>query len=368
MNAKKKSTDATVDIQSSLPISKYAYYKQKKWINQNSKTDSQIPTSSTLDRTQNLFQFPVRVEGFLPTCFSAFIMDCEARNLSKGTIEFYCKKIPLFIEFLSTQEITFYCDIEPYNIRTFLLNLSKDGHNPGGVHCYYRCAKTFINWCEREFEPENWKNPFLKIKAPKVPNNILDPVDSDHVKSMMQTCRCNSYFDARDYAIFLVLLDTGLRSEEFLSLRIEDIDIKEKAIHILKGKGRKSRTVYISEKTLQAIQSYLDYGIRKPGYLWETKTGSQLTYNGLRSIVRRRAKRAGVPAPTLHSFRRYFALKMIRNGADIFSIQKLMGHSDISILQRYLKQTTEDAQKAHKTFGPLENENFDCRIGGNDGV
>jgi integrase/recombinase XerD len=81
-----------------------------------------------------------------------------------------------------------------------------------------------------------------------------------------------------------------------------------------------------------------------------------LTYDGLRQILERRSIRAGLKqAPSLHDFRRQFGLSMLNNGSDLMSLQKLMGHSDISVTRRYLAQTTEDIHKAHIKGSPVEN-------------
>jgi len=81
-----------------------------------------------------------------------------------------------------------------------------------------------------------------------------------------------------------------------------------------------------------------------------------LTYDGLRQIIQRRSKLAGLKKePTLHDFRRQFALSMLNNGVDIFALHRLMGHKDISILRRYLAQTTEDIRIAHDKGSPIEN-------------
>ena len=82
----------------------------------------------------------------------------------------------------------------------------------------------------------------------------------------------------------------------------------------------------------------------------------RLTYDGLRQLLQRRAELAGLKEiPTPHDFRRQFALSMLRNKVDIFSLQRLMGHKDITILQRYLAQTTEDIRVAHDKGSPVEN-------------
>jgi site-specific recombinase XerD len=89
--------------------------------------------------------------------------------------------------------------------------------------------------------------------------------------------------------------------------------------------------------------------------LWVTDDSERLEYNGLRGILVRRAKQAGIKAPTLHSFRRAFAINMLRAGVDVFSLQKLMGHADLQVLRRYLAQTTEDIAQAHRVGSPVDN-------------
>ena len=94
---------------------------------------------------------------------------------------------------------------------------------------------------------------------------------------------------------------------------------------------------------------------KKEHALWVTNTGTRLTYWGLRQIIRRRANKAAIKIPRLHDFRRAFALQCLRNGMDVYSLQKLMGHSDLQVLQRYLAQTTEDIRKAHLLKSPVDN-------------
>ncbi len=79
-----------------------------------------------------------------------------------------------------------------------------------------------------------------------------------------------------------------------------------------------------------------------------------MTKDGLRSILRRRADYAGVEAPSPHDFRRAFALAMLRAGVDVLSLQRLMGHSSLAVLQRYVKQTDLDGQRAHAKGSPVE--------------
>jgi integrase/recombinase XerD len=175
---------------------------------------------------------------------------------------------------------------------------------------------------------------------------------------MIKACPHNTFTGDRDAAILLCLLDTGARASEFLSINLNDINQARGDILIRQGKGRKPRTVYIGKLSKRALRRYLNHRRDGSTALWVThpRCGSErVGYDGLRGILTRRAHEAGVEAPSLHDFRRAFALAMLRNGTDIFTLAKLMGHEGISVLQRYLKQTNLDTEEAHRRAGPVDN-------------
>src|SRR5258705_11837887 len=126
-----------------------------------------------------------------------------------------------------------------------MIILDERNHKPAGIHCYYRAVKTFLKWYEREAEPDGWRNPINKVKAPIVPLEPLDPVTVSTVKSLIETCKSNTLIAARDKAILLFLLDTGARLAEFLALNKDDINLISGAVQIRSGKGRKPRNIYM---------------------------------------------------------------------------------------------------------------------------
>ena len=150
----------------------------------------------------------------------------------------------------------------------------------------------------------------------------------------------------------------GVRANELLSLNIEDINLSTGHIQIKNGKGGKHRTVIIGQTSAKSLSTYLDSRCDNNNrvlFVTQPQSGTtRLTYFGLRSMIKRRATQAGIESPTLHSFRRAFALSMVRSGIDLYTLQKLMGHASIDTLKHYLKQTTEDIRRAHEKFGPVD--------------
>lgn len=291
-------------------------------------------------------------QGDLPTWAEGFLMDRKVRGLSDSTLMFYKQKLALFQAFAESREITQVEQITPNDLRLYLISL-EENHKPGGIAAAYRGIRAFLRWYEAEVEPEGWKNPIDKVPAPKAPLTLLEPVELKTVKALINACE-KDYTGYRDIAILLTLLDTGLRASELLDLDLEDVNQISGEVLVRKGKGSKSRTVFLGRKARMALRKYLKQRPSDNKALWLGRMGDRLSYWGLRNIINRRSNKAGVETPTLHSFRRAFALAMLRNGTDVFTLKNLMGHADLTILQRYLKQTTEDLQAAHRANSPVD--------------
>jgi integrase/recombinase XerD len=139
---------------------------------------------------------------------------------------------------------------------------------------------------------------------------------------------------------------------------LDDFNQARGTILVQKGKGSKPRMVYHGKKSRQNMRIYLRHCEDDDPALWviHLHFGSKrLSYDGLREVLSRRAAVANVEEPSLHDFRRAFALATLRNGTDIYTLAKLMGHEGITILQRYLKRTCQDTEAAHRRAGPIDN-------------
>lgn len=171
-----------------------------------------------------------------------FLLDRRVRGLAPGTLRFYRQKLALFQAYCIDQNVSMVSQISPTLIRQFLLWLSETDHNPGGVHGCFRALRAFLNWWEEETEPE--KNPIKKVKAPKVPEVLLNPVSFDEVNRLIATCG-SDFFGVRDKTIFTILLETGIRAGELASIDLSDLNLIIGTIQISHGKGGKIRVVLI---------------------------------------------------------------------------------------------------------------------------
>jgi site-specific recombinase XerD len=169
--------------------------------------------------------------------------------VTPGLLRWYTQKLTPFVDWCLEEKLTSLQDVDPHHLRFFLLLLEETDHNPGGRHGYYRAIRAFLNFFEEEAEPERWKNPIRKVGAPKVPDVPIEPTPVGEISKLIGTCDKNTFYGTRDRAIFLTLLDTGVRTMELVSTDLEDLNLIDGYIHVRKGKGGKTRVVLIGKRT-----------------------------------------------------------------------------------------------------------------------
>lgn len=285
-----------------------------------------------------------------------FLLDVRAANRSEATIGYYEDKLKPFLAFLQEQGVENPALIRATHLRAFLVHLG-ESRGSGGVHAYWRAVRAFVRFLVREDALE--RNPLDKMRSPKLDQDLLDPIPTEDIQALIATCEKDER-GLRDKAILLILLDTGLRAGELISLTIGDVNPTDGSISIRKTKSRKGRFVFLGRQSRRALAAYLrtrdDNEPTAPLIVayQRNEEQTQLSYDGLRDILKRRAKKAQIDAPTLHGFRRSFAISMLRSGADIVSLSRMMGHGSLPILTRYLKQMKDDLSDVHAQHSPTD--------------
>jgi len=313
-----------------------------------------MPSVNLRHMTQNhLLTFGL---DHLATAVEAFLVDRQSSGLSANTIEYHRNSLQRFVQFCENQAIARIDQVTADTIRAFLLWLEQQGSKPGGRHARYRSLRAFMYWLETELGEDTYRAPIRKVKPPKLPKDIIEGVSLDDVQRMIEACKGKRFTELRDKALLLFLLDTGARASEALDVDLADVNFPTGGVFIRKGKGNKSRMVYFGKTARRALTAYLKARKDDNPALWVNEQGERFTRYGLDKTLRLRAKQAGITsAPSAHDFRRAFALNMLRLGCDVFTLQRLMGHSDLTVLRRYLAQTEADLQQAHRRFSPVEN-------------
>lgn len=190
-----------------------------------------------------------------------------------------------------------------------------------------------------------------RVPMPKLDKTILPAYSPAEVDLLLKATAGRDQLAIRNRAMILLLLDSGVRVSELASMRIGDVDPKSGTFKVL-GKGSKERMCRVSAPTLNALQKYGRVRKGKVGDPLWIGTRGPLTRNGIGEILDGIGKTVGVHAHP-HKFRRTCAITMLRAGADLFSVQRLLGHSDLTVLRRYLDQTEADDFSVHERASPV---------------
>lgn len=222
--------------------------------------------------------------------------------------------------------------------------------SPVMVGNYHRIVKAFFNYLKDE-ELIDF-DPMRRVKVENAKTEIKQPVSDADLSKLLDAAR-RSPSRRRDEAILLTLLDSGMRASELCSLKRGDFDEDNLTLRVL-GKGKKVRTVRISPKTFKALRHYLREAKQGEDAPLFMGSKGQLQASGLFQIIQRLSMRAGIENPGCHAFRRSFAVNMLKSGANAFSVQILMGHSDLTMTRRYCAIAEADIAEQHRQHSPVE--------------
>ena len=197
------------------------------------------------------------------------------------------------------------------------------------INCYLRATRAFWSWLMRE--EIIISNPFARVKIPKPPQKVIATFSESQLTSMLKLIPVANPAGFRDWAMMLMLLDTGLRASELAHLTLGDVNLDEGTMKV-RGKGNKERVVPFGARVQKALWKYIENHRPQPANplcptLFLTHSGKPITVNRLEAIIENRARKAGITGIRCspHTFRHTFAISYLRNGGDVFSLQDYWG-------------------------------------------
>ena len=293
----------------------------------------------------------------LEVAFDAFLTDCQTR-LKPKTISFYQWELGRFIAWLRERHgVGDLAGVTSPLIRDYILELQGRGLKPTSVHAAARSVRCWFTFLEVE-DLLPGKNPATRVKLPKLPRTILPALSQTEVAAIIAAAR-QTATPERDEAIVRMLHDSGVRANELCGLAWGDVDLTTGRVFVRAGKGDKDRYVFLGERTRRALGTYRTTltrsGPEDPVFQRANNryAGGGLHYDGLKMLLRRLGAEAGVAGCHPHAFRRSFAVEMLRDGADLVRLARLMGHSDLTMLTRhYLPLLTDDLADSHREHSP----------------
>lgn len=279
------------------------------------------------------------------------------KNLAENTVSSYKNDLSSFIRFLEEQKINDPSEVESRVIIKFFTNLEKVGLTSSSAARYYSSVKGFLNFLLANNYIKN--NPIEKVSPPKLAKNLPGVLSFPEIEKILSLPITDETLGIRDKTILEVFYACGLRISELISLKISDLFLNEEMIRVF-GKGSKERIVPIGSSAINWINEYLTKSrpllqkkMQSENYLFLNNRGSKLSRMGVWKIVDKYIKESGIEKPAHpHTFRHSFATHLIEGGADLRSVQEMLGHADISTTQIYTHIDREFIKQVHKQFHP----------------
>ncbi len=305
----------------------------------------------------------------VPTSFGAiplrelvdeYVVALEVAGRSRRTIDWYRTYLDDFAKFASRDGRPATLEhLAPAIARRWLLATQSTRARPlapNSIAGRVRTLRAFAGWVQRELQLG--AHPLAGLPIPKVPDVLVPSLTAPELRALLGAVEDRSSDVARDRAIVLLMLDTGIRLGELVAVSICDVDLIEGRCRVM-GKGSKERVVPLGGRTRRAIRmSLLSRGpLAADDPLFVGRRGSRLTPRAVQQLVGRLARSAGLTQRcSPHVLRHSFARAFLANGGDVFSLQRILGHSpsSLQVARRYVRLMDDDLRAIHRRVSPAD--------------
>ena len=296
------------------------------------------------------------------TAIQEFGFDCKIRKLSAKTIDNYRKQLLYLQRYLSDEhKITDVAAVCASHIKLFLDMMDDKGRKARYINDLLKVFKTFFNYCKAEGYIT--ERPTARIHNMKQPKVVILTFSEEEIRKLLSYYHKRDFLSVRNRTMIALFFDTGMRLAEVLTLRPEQIHDDYILVH---GKGNKERLVpvspYLAKSLLQyqaMRESYFEGGKFPEGYVFVSNRGRKLTPEAVTKFLKKAANEVGVNPQVRvspHTCRHTFAHLQLKNGLDLYSLSRLMGHENIAITQRYLEGVQDkEVLRAAQKSGVLAN-------------
>lgn len=272
------------------------------------------------------------------------------KNYSAHTILNYKLDLEDFRKFLGDADLE---KVEYLSLRKYLAALKEKNLGNRTIGRRLSCLRSFFKFLTREGYLKT--NPILALSSPKLEKHLPSFMTETEVRNVIESAFGKDELDERglrDRAILETFYSTGIRISELSGLNVEDIDFISGIAKIF-GKGKKERIVPIGEIAIASIRKYLEKRKRQGRVVFLNKNGGRITTRGIRNIVTKYLQAAGIKqGASAHTFRHSFATHLLNRGADLRTVQELLGHANLSTTQIYTHLTTERLKNIYDKAHP----------------
>jgi len=247
--------------------------------------------------------------------------------------------------------------VDPEEVRRFLMFLDSKDYSKSTIARKLATLRSFYKFCLRRGYVSS--NPLLSIRTPKQQKRLPKYLELDQILKLLQAPDDTTLLGSRDRAMLEVMFSTGVRVSELVDLGVADVDFMGECIRV-RGKGRKERISPVSPSALSALRRFLEIRNRDPRAsqfdqetLFINKHGRRLSTRSVRRKLDKYLLQAGLdPSISPHTLRHSFATHMLNNGADLRSVQEMLGHQSISTTQTYTQLINKKVKLSYDQAHP----------------
>ncbi len=278
------------------------------------------------------------------------------RGLAENTLESYGADLTRFTRFLTENHITTVQDIDTTVLLAWIVDLKKTGLSAPSRARHLISVRGFFKFLIQENRIT--VNPTDAMNIPKTGRHLPDILGFAQVKTLLELPDLKKPRELRNAAMLEILYGAGLRVSELINMKVQDINFNACFVKVF-GKGSRERVVPIGSHARERTQDWLERGrpqllkTQTSRYLFVARAGKPMTRQGFWKIIKKYARIAGIPGNVYpHTFRHAFATHLLEGGADLRSVQTMLGHSDISTTQIYTHVSSTYLSEMHQKFHP----------------
>ena len=316
---------------------------------------------------------PIGTTAPLPEAIAEYLAACEAEGQSRATLGWKRAVLRRFAHYADSVAAEDVGDLTLELARRWQRHLRttpmahprrKPGHEgerraAHTVNGYCRVLRAFAGWLAEAGYVD--AHPLEKFRPGRLPAREVEPIAADDQQRLLDACDPRSPLGLRDLAILSVLLDTGLRSSELCRLRVADLDLASGEVRVRGGKGARDRTVALGQRARSMVDRYLQLARPWPDdpdpdadRVFLTRQRRPFTRYTLGRVLKRLAGRAKLANIHPHRFRHTFGVTYLRAGGDVLTLQRILGHTTLVMVNHYLHLSSSDVVDRHRAHSPLD--------------
>lgn len=281
-----------------------------------------------------------------------FQIEQQIRGNTSKTLQYYSLSLGQYAAFANPD--TLLSEINLNGLRAYYMHLTCRDLASTSIQSYIRALRAFLRWCyAEEYISVNLAE---KFRLPKAKQKVIDVLTNQELQVLLFSFNLRYLTQLRNYCICSLMLDSGLRLHEVVTLSIPHLHLNE-GYAIVDGKGNKQRVVPLGLNTRKVLMRYLN---RRPGCaptdrLFIMSSLEPITDNTIRQVFKRLKKRTGIQRLKPHLLRHTFATRYLENGGDMYALKEILGHTTLEMVKRYVHFTSRKMVPTFYNYSPLDN-------------